>query len=368
MNSARFQKLQDSILEKDIDAFAVIPSPTLIYLSGLAFHLMERPIVAIFQAAGPPTLVLPKMEISKAEKSEIDFALFPYDEDEASRGDAFRSAATALRNKNMLIGIEPLSMRVFELDYLQAALPEATFHPTPEIPAALRSVKDEAEVAAMRKAVSVAEKAMEDTLPKIQLGMTEKEVAAELVVQLLYAGSEPELPFSPIVASGPNSALPHATASSRRLGPGELLIIDWGARIDGYISDLTRTFALGEVEDDLKEIHQAVKAANAAGVMAVQPGVSCSEIDRAARLEIVQAGYGEYFIHRTGHGIGLEPHEEPNIRDGNPKLLKPGMTFTVEPGIYIPDKGGVRIEDNVVTIQEGGESMSTFTRDLQKIA
>lgn len=329
---------------------------------------MERPIVAIFQPTDRPLLILPKMEVSKAEKSPVVFDLFPYEEDEDSRVHAFRSAAAALKTKKMRVGIEPLGMRVFELGYLQAALPEATFSPSPEIPADLRSTKDEGEIEAIRKAVSVAEKAMEDTLPKIQLGMTENEVAAELVVQLLYAGSEPELPFSPIVASGPNSALPHATASDRRLQAGDLLIIDWGARIHGYVSDLTRTFALGEVEDDLQQIHQAVKAANAAGVMAVQPDVSSNEIDRAARLEIVEAGYGEYFIHRTGHGIGLEPHEEPNIREGNPKALKPGMTFTIEPGIYIPDKGGVRIEDNVVTTQDGGESMSTFSRELQIIA
>jgi Xaa-Pro dipeptidase len=368
VKSTRVQRLKDSISEREIDAFVVIPSPTLLYLSGIAFHLMERPTVAIFQPAGRPRLILPKLEVSKAEKSSIDFELYPYEEDEASRLEAFQSVGSALGGELKYVGIEPLSMRAFELGYLQAALPDVTFLPTAEIPASLRTTKDEEEIAAMRRAVIAAEKAMENTLPQIQAGMTEMEVAAELVVQLLRAGSEPELPFSPIVASGPNSALPHATASDRRIQPGELLIIDWGARIDGYVSDLTRTFAMGEVEIELKEIYQSVKDANAAGVEAVQPGVPCSDIDRVARSEIVQAGFGEYFIHRTGHGIGLEPHEDPNIREGNPELLEPGMTFTVEPGIYIPERGGVRIEDNVVTTQDGGECMSTFTRELQILA
>jgi Xaa-Pro dipeptidase len=249
-----------------------------------------------------------------------------------------------------------------------SVLPESTFIPASEVTTQLRIIKDEGEIEAMRNAVSIAESAMENMLPLIRIGMTERELASELVVQLLQCGSEPEVPFSPIVASGPNSALPHAVPSERMLQQGDLLIIDWGARVEGYVSDLTRTFAIGEVEEELTQIYQVVKAANAAGTNAIRPGISCSEIDQAARSEIASAGFGKYFIHRTGHGIGLESHEGPYISDDNQELLAPGMTFTVEPGIYLPNKGGVRIEDNVVITQDGGESLSTFTRELQTIS
>lgn len=368
MYADRAKTLQDSISEKELDAFAIIPSPTMFYLTGLSFHLMERPTVAIFHPAHQPTLILPKLELSKAEGSPIDFAFYAYEEDEASRTRAFERAAGALGKKQLRIGIEPLQMRAFELDLLMSVLPESTFIPASEVTTQLRIIKDEGEIEAMRNAVSIAESAMENTLPLIRIGMTERELASELVVQLLQCGSEPEVPFSPIVASGPNSALPHAVPSERMLQQGDLLVIDWGARVEGYVSDLTRTFAIGEVEEELTQIYQVVKAANMAGTNAIKPGISCSEIDQAARSEIASAGFGKYFIHRTGHGIGLESHEGPYISDDNQELLAPGMTFTVEPGIYLPNKGGVRIEDDVVITHDGGESLSTFTRELQTIS
>jgi Xaa-Pro dipeptidase len=368
MYGTRVKTLQDSISEKKLDAFAIIPSPTMFYLTGLSFHLMERPVVAIFQPTEQPILLLPNLELAKAESTPIDFKFLVYGEDEESRTRAFESASGALGHVQLRIGIEPLRMRAFELDLLKTALPESTFVPASEVITKLRIIKDEGEIEAMRSAVSIAESAMNNTLPLIRNGMTEQELAAELVVQLLRSGSESEVPFSPIVASGPNSALPHAVPSERMLQEGDLLVIDWGARVEGYISDLTRTFAIGEIEEELAQIYHVVKAANAAGTNAIRPGISCSEIDQAARSEITAAGFGKYFIHRTGHGIGLESHEGPYIREDNLELLLPGMTFTVEPGIYLPNKGGVRIEDNVVTTQDGGVSLSTFTRELQTIS
>jgi Xaa-Pro dipeptidase len=146
-----------------------------------------------------------------------------------------------------------------------------------------------------------------------------------------------------------------------------LLVIDWGATVDGYISDLTRTFAVGQVEAEFENIHRIVQQANAAGRAAAGPGVACAEVDRAARDVIEKAGYGQYFTHRTGHGIGMEPHEEPYIRGDNLQILEPGMTFTVEPGIYLPERNGVRIEDNVVITPEGAESLSDMPREIRMV-
>ncbi len=197
--------------------------------------------------------------------------------------------------------------------------------------------------------------------------MTERDLAAELVLQLLRHGSEPTLPFAPLVAAGPNGANPHATPTERPITPGDLVIVDWGAAYQGYFSDLTRTLAVGEVAPELEHIATVVAEANAAGRRAVQPGSPAGAVDAAARHVIENAGYGPYFIHRTGHGLGMEVHEPPYLYGGNERPLVPGMTFTVEPGIYLPNRGGVRIEDDVVVTEDGGESLSTLPRTLWRL-
>jgi Xaa-Pro dipeptidase len=227
--------------------------------------------------------------------------------------------------------------------------------------------KDRSELAAMRQAVHIAQRALQATLPLIKIGMNEKELASELTMQLLRGGAESNLPFTPIVCAGPNSANPHAVPGERLLQSGDLLIIDWGASYEGYFSDLTRTFAVGEVASEHARIAQAVLEANEAGRNTAAPGVPAGLVDKAAREVIEKAGYGPYFIHRTGHGLGMEEHEEPYIRSDNPQLLSPGMTFTIEPGIYLPERGGVRIEDDVVITESGSESLSNLPRELMVV-
>ncbi|MFN3742956.1 MAG: M24 family metallopeptidase, partial [Anaerolineales bacterium] len=247
------------------------------------------------------------------------------------------------------------------------AAPQAEFPEAGDVVGILRRRKDAQEIARIRKAIEIAEKALETVLPSIRVGMSEQEVAAELTLQLLRHGSEAELPFPPIVAAGPNSANPHATPSDRPLQAGDLLIIDWGATYQGYISDLTRTFAIGRVDEELRRIAQIVEEANLRGRQAAGPGRACAEVDRAARRYIEAAGYGVAFTHRTGHGIGLEAHEEPYLRGDNLQPLEIGMTFTVEPGIYLAGRGGVRIEDNLVITESGAETLTTLPRSLRAI-
>ncbi len=230
--------------------------------------------------------------------------------------------------------------------------------------AELRMRKDNEELSLMRKAVDIAQRALEKTLPTIQVGMSERQVASELTLQLLRAGSDSQMPFAPIVSGGPNSANPHATPSERPLAVGDLLVIDWGAYYEGYCSDLTRTFAIGEVDPEFKHIAEVVRLANDAGRQAAGPDVPAGQVDSAARAVIDGAGYGVFFTHRTGHGLGMQGHEAPYIRSGNSLRLKPGMTFTVEPGIYLPERNGVRIEDNVVITENGSETLSTLSREL----
>lgn len=361
---ARQARLEEAITAHGFDALALNPGSSLTYLTGLGFHLMERPVTAIFAPGQPVTVILPELERLKLEGLSFPVRSFAFGEDPARWPDAFAAALQAAGVSRQKIAVEPTRLRFLELRMLEAAAPAASFVSGEALLSALRISKDEQEVAAMRTAVEIAQQALQATLPFVQPGKTERQIAAELTLQLLRHGSEPEMAFSPIVSGGPNSANPHASPSDRPLQTGDLLVIDWGAIYHGYVSDLTRTFAIGPVDAEYTRIAEIVKAANAAGRLAAGPGVAAQEVDRAARDVIEQAGYGQYFTHRTGHGIGLEGHEPPYMREGNDLALQPGMAFTVEPGIYLPGRNGVRIEDNVVITVGGAETLSNLPREL----
>jgi Xaa-Pro dipeptidase len=365
MTQSRFDKLNASLRGSGLDAVVLNPGPTLTHLAGLRFHLMERPVVLMIAKDQVPAIVLPELELQKVAGLPYKLQVFAYSEIPLEWDHAFRKAAQALSLNGKRVGVEPRQLRLLEFRYVQAGAPEANYPDASDVLAGLRLRKDSAEVEAMRRAVKIAQEALEATIPMIKIGMTEKELSAELVVQLLKHGSEPELPFSPIISGGPNSANPHASPSERKLQAGDLLVVDWGAAYDGYISDLTRTFALGEVDAEYQKIHKIVQEANAAGRAAAQPGVPCANVDKAARAVIEKAGYGVYFTHRTGHGIGMEGHEDPYMRGDNMQLLEPGMAFTVEPGIYLPERNGVRIEDNVVITETGADVLSDMPREIR---
>jgi Xaa-Pro dipeptidase len=361
---ARQNRLVSALAEVSLDAVALNSGPSLVYLTGLHFHLSERPVVALFIRGRAPILVAPELELAKTRGLPFEMQVFPYGEDLDTWPVAFGQAARAAGIGNQQVGVEPGRLRVLELRFLEAAAPGARWVSAETSLAALRMGKDAGEIAAMRTAADIAQRALQATLPQLKMGMSERELAAELTLQLLRAGSDPELPFAPIVSSGPNSANPHATPSNRRLSPGDLLVIDWGASYEGYFSDITRTFAIGKVDPELEHIAQVVLQANAAGRAAGRPSIPCGDVDRAARSVIEQAGYGQFFFHRTGHGLGMESHEEPYMRSGNPLLLEAGMTYTVEPGIYLTARNGVRIEDDVVVTADGSESLSDLPREL----
>lgn len=348
-----------------LDALLLNAGPSLVYLTGMHFHLSERPIIAIFAGEHEPVIFLPELEMLKVSGLPYQLRACPYGEKPDDWGGILRTAISTLNLNRKRIGVEPRQLRLLEYNLVRACIPEASFLDGSELISSLRARKDGDEIAAIRKAVSVAETSLEAAIPLVKTGMTEKELAAELVVQLLRHGSQPEMPFAPIVSSGPNSANPHAVPTERKLQPGDLLVVDWGAAVDGYVSDLTRTFAVGEPDAEFRKIHQIVLEANEAGRQAGKPGVPCAQVDMAARSVIEKAGYGEYFTHRTGHGIGMEGHEAPYLRTDNLQLLEEGMVYTVEPGIYLPDRNGVRIEDNMVITGDGADCLSAMPRELR---
>lgn len=367
MIQSRLDKLKASLRTSGLDSVILNPGPTLTYLTGLHFHLMERPVVLLFAKDQDPAIVLPELELQKVVDLPYKLQIFPYSENPSEWDDAFRKAVQALGLDGKRIGVEPRQLRLLEFRHVKAGAPEADFPDASPVLSALRLKKDQAEVDAMRRAVEIAQQALEATLPSVKIGMSERELSSELVAQLLKHGSDPEIPFSPIISAGPNSANPHASPTDRKLQAGDLLVVDWGASYAGYISDLTRTFAVGTVDDELLKIHKIVQEANAAGRAASKPGITCAAVDKATRDVIERSGYGKFFTHRTGHGIGMEGHEDPYIRSDNMQILEPGMAFTIEPGIYLPGRNGVRIEDNIVMTESGAEVLSDLPREIRQV-
>lgn len=359
----RHDRLRAALRASSLDALVINPGPTLAYLTGLHFHLSERPVLAFFPVDGKAVMVVPELESQKTEAATFDLSVLTYPERPTLWQAAFDAGVERAGVKSARIGVEPRWLRYLELSHLQTAAPAAVLSSEGEAAvAALRMHKDAVEVASMRKATEIAQDALRATLSSMRGGITERETSAELIQHMLRLGSAGELPFQPIIAFGPNSANPHAVPTDRRLQHGDLVLFDWGANWQGYFSDLTRTFSYGPMDPELLTIARLVEEANAAGRAVSAPGIQAGDVDRATRTVIEAGGYGPQFFHRTGHGLGIEIHEEPYIRGDNEQILRPGMTFTIEPGIYLAGKGGVRIEDDMLITETGAESLSDLPR------
>ena len=226
-----------------------------------------------------------------------------------------------------------------------------------------RAVKEEWELDHMRKAQAIADKAFAEVLPRIQVGMSELELQAELIY-CMYKNGAHGLSFDPIVVSGPNSSMPHGVAGERKIQPGDFITMDFGVLYNGYCSDMTRTVAVGFVTEEMEKVYNTVLAAQLAGLAATKAGVPGQDIDGAARKVIADAGYGEYFGHGYGHSLGLEVHESPSPNARNPEPMPAGAVASAEPGIYLPGKFGVRIEDCVIYTADGYENLATSPKNL----
>ncbi len=363
MNETRVDKLRQQMAANQMNGIALVPGPNMVYFSDVHAHVSERPILLFIPLDGEPAIIIPSLEAMKARAAGIsEERIFAWT-DEVGFAAAFQAAAEKLGLAGWKLGVETLYMRVLESQQLLKTSPDLELVSADEQINAIRSIKGEDEISTTERAVAAAEKAMNALLPRVRIGMSEKQIASLLTQELLDAGAD-AVAFGPIVASGPNSAIPHAVPTDRQLQEGDLLIFDWGALVDGYASDITRTFAVGALEPDLLEIYEAVRLANEAGKSAIRPGIAAQEVDRAARKVIDEAGYSAQFLHRTGHGLGLEVHEEPSLVEGNATLLQAGNMFTVEPGIYLAGRGGVRIEDDLLVTADGSRSLTSLPRNL----
>ncbi len=362
MTIQRRDKLVEALQRAGMAAAAVVPGANLRYLAGLDMHMNERVSIAFVTSTGEAAMVLPKLEAPRAaQQASIPLRFYPWTDDEGPAGALSRCLAN-LGIQSGQMGVEYTAMRVLELRAIEAAASGVRTEDATPIFARLRMVKDADELAAMRAAVRIVEEALREAVDQIRVGMTERELADIWDRAMAARGAAPS--FETIVASGPNAANPHHSNSDRAFQSGDLIVMDGGALHQGYASDITRTIAVGEPSPELRKVYEIVKLANEVGRQAARPGTSGAAIDQSTREVIEDSGYGPQFLHRTGHGLGLEIHEPPYIVAGSDAPLPAGATFTVEPGVYVPNVGGVRIEDDVVITEQGAESLTSFDRSL----
>lgn len=364
--SDKLKRLAELAGQRGVDALAVMPGASLRYFTGLRMPAGKRLTLAFFPNEGKPSFVIPELEAKHAkEHIEIPMEFYTWHDSEGPYK-ALQRCIDDLNLANKTVAVEYFVMRVLELRALEERIAGVKLVDSTDLISSMRASKDESELAAMREAVRMIETALERTLPYIKVGKTEREIADIWEKEIKATGSE-GFAFGVAVAGGPNGANPHNTNSDRPFEEGDLIVLDGGAVYKGYLSDITRTFALGTPSEEAARIYNLVKDANAAGRAAARPGATGEEVDAAARKVIEEGGYGKYFIHRTGHGLGLEVHEPPFMVQGNTEPLVVGNTFTVEPGIYVPGVCGVRIEDDMVITADGAESLTTFERELIKL-
>jgi Xaa-Pro aminopeptidase len=342
----------------------VTPSKDYAYLLGYSAPAMERLTCLVVPADGDPALVLPRLEepLARHELGELaeELEIVPWSETE----DPIRTVQTLVGSATR-VAVQDQMWARFALG-LQAALDPAQLVAAGAIMSGLRRIKAPDEIERLRAAASAADQAMRAIVGERLSGRTEHDVSARIRQLLLEAGHD-EAGFA-IVASGPNSASPHHAAGDRRIQAGDAIVLDIGGQRDGYGSDTSRTAFVGEPPPEFAALFEVLRAAQSAACDAVRPGVPAAEIDRTARDIITDAGFGDAFLHRTGHGIGMETHEEPYIVSSNVEPLVAGNAFSVEPGIYIRDVWGARIEDIVVCTETGGERLNTTSTELYLVS
>ncbi|MGH3098257.1 MAG: M24 family metallopeptidase [Streptosporangiales bacterium] len=357
----RIGQARDALGKAGIDALLVTPGVDLRYLTGYAAVALERLTCLVVPADGDPRLVVPRLEQPAAEASPagaLGLDIVPWEETD----DPYAVVAALLPDRVERVVLDD-HMWAEKVLRLRDAMPGARQVRGGEVLGGLRIRKAADEVAALRAAGQTIDRVHARMGEWLRAGRTERAVAADIAAAIVAEGHV-RTDFV-IVGSGPNGASPHHEVSDRMIEPGDPVVVDiGGVTAAGYCSDSTRTYAAGEPPAEFREYYAVLHRAQEAGCAAVRPGATAESVDAAARTVISDAGYGDYFVHRTGHGIGLETHEQPYIVAGNEMPLEPGMAFSIEPGIYLPGRHGARIEDIVVVTEDGVERLNETSRDL----
>ena len=351
----RLTKLREALAAEGLDAILITQPENRRYLSGFTGSAG-----VLLISADEAIIATDFRYYEQVEKQAPDFCL-------AKITDKFKALLPELVQQvgAKRVGFESTHLTVDQHQQWLEVAEGFELVPTKELVERIRAVKDDDELGKIRKAIALSDEAIAHIVGFIEPGMTEKEVAWELEVFMRTRGAE-KLAFDLIVGSGPNGAMPHATVSERVIRAGEPIVIDLGAMIDGYNSDLTRTICAGQADDKFKEIYDIVLTAQLTAEQSIRPGMTGKQADAIARQVIEEAGYGENYGHGLGHGVGLAVHEKPTVGRLSEDVLEPGMVFTVEPGIYLPGWGGVRIEDIVVLREDGAEVLTQASKDVSE--
>jgi len=346
----RIAKIRSYIEAKDIDAFLIIKPQNIRYLSGFTGSNGQLLITK-----SENYLITDFRYINQAKQESFNYQII---KQEKKMTDTIKEVCLQEKIKKVAFEEDQMVFKMHET-YCQML----NLVPASKLLTQIRAIKDHEEIIRLKKAIDLTDQAFKHILPYIKPGVKEKDIALELELFLRKNGAEAKS-FDYIVVSGPRGALPHGVASDKEIKIGELVTMDFGCIYEGYCSDITRTVGVGKLKNKQKEIYNIVLEAQVTGLNYIKANIKCQDIDNIAREIITKAGYGEYFGHSLGHGIGLEVHEDPKLAKGNDQLLQPGMVVTVEPGIYIPDFCGVRIEDIVLINENNVEILTKSCKDL----
>lgn len=365
MFTTRQKHLQQYLQQANND-IAFISSPINIqYFTGFHAEPHERFFAFLYDTTTKTSfLFLPALDLEAANKVAVVDEIIPI----ADTENGFERMQSILDSPIHSIAVEKDTMTVLELEELKQRYEGIEVTGVESFIQQERLYKTEAEIQSVKKAIDITEKGLTHMIDFVEVGMTEMEIKMELEFYVQSLGAE-QMAFDTLVLTGANAALPHGVSGLRKVEEGDFLLFDFGVTVDGYHSDLTRTFIVGEATEEQQRMYNLVKKANIEAIDAVVLNEPIKSIDLAARQTIEKASYGDYFIHRTGHGLGLEVHEAPSIHAENNTLITAGLLFTIEPGIYVPGLGGVRIEDNIYVNEAGEvEVLTSFPKQLTSIS
>ncbi|GEK34718.1 M24 family metallopeptidase [Kurthia sibirica] len=362
--TSKIEVIQNHLKEQNLEAAFITTPENVFYLSGFNSDPHERLLgIMIFKDAAP-FMICPKMEVPDAKAAGWKFEVIGHD-DQENAWELLANNAAKTTPAMTTLAIEKSHLTVERLETLQRFYPNTNFTGIDQLLTDMRIVKSQDELVKLREAAKLADFAIQVGCDELAEGKTELEVLSAIEAAVLKKGYY--MSFDTMVLTGLNAASPHGTPGNTKIKKGDLVLFDLGVVYEGYCSDITRTVAFGEPAADQKAVYEAVLNANKAAIALAKPGVRAMDLDKAARDEISQAGFGDYFTHRLGHGLGIGLHEIPSIHGTNELPLIEGMVFTIEPGVYKSDTAGVRIEDDVVVTADGLEILTTFPKELQII-
>ncbi|MFT4415163.1 M24 family metallopeptidase [Fredinandcohnia humi] len=358
----RLQQLSSWLKEKDIPCSFITSTPNVFYLTNFYTEPHERLLGLFVFQQEEPILICPKMEVAQAKNAGWQYDIIGFS-DTDNPWELIHRTLSQRNFKASKVALEKEHLTVDRFERMRELFPTAEFVSAEEKLHMLRMIKEDKEVSILREAAKLADYGVEIGVSALAEGKSELDVLATIEFELKKKGIR-QMSFDTMVLTGLKTAAPHGKPGLDKISKGDLVLFDLGVVLDGYCSDITRTVAFGKVSEKQKEVYNTVLKAQLAAVNACKPGRRVGDIDRTARTIISEAGYGEYFTHRIGHGLGIDVHEFPSMNENNDMLLQKGMSFTIEPGIYVPEIGGVRIEDDMIITSDGAETLTSFPKEL----